>query len=301
MSKPKQNTEMDASLVLDARATLGEGAIWHPVEELLYWVDIECKELHVFDPVTMQDEVWPVGARIGTVVPVVGGGALVALQNGIHRINTETGELRCITNPLQAKDIRFNDGKCDPAGRFWVGTMALDSREGAAVLYRMDRDGSIHQMLDKLSVSNGLVWTADKKTMYFIDTPTCKVQRFAYDNETGAISYQGDAIRIPESEGKPDGMTIDSAGNLWIALYGGGAVGCWNTETGALIQKITVPAPHTTSCAFGGEDLATLFITSARDGLDSEQLKKYPQSGGIFAVKPGVQGVPAELFRSEIA
>ena len=300
MSKHEQNHQIQASLVLNAKATLGEGAIWHPIEERLYWVDIERHELHLFNPITKQDEVWPVGARIGTVVPIVGGGALVALQNGIHRINTATGELDCITNPIGAADIRFNDGKCDPAGRFWVGTMALDSREGAAVLYRMDRDGSIHQILDNLSVSNGLVWTADKRTMYFIDTPTRKVQKFAFDNETGSISKQSDVIRIPESEGKPDGMTIDAEGNLWIALYGGGAVGCWHPETGEMLQKVTVPAPHTTSCAFGGEDLATLYITSARDGMAEDQLKKYPESGGIFAVKPGVKGVPAELFRSEI-
>ena len=291
---------MEASLVLDAKATLGEGAIWHPIEERLYWVDIEGHALHLFNPATNHDEIWPVGARVGTVVPIVGGGALVALQNGIHLINTETGELACINNPIQGEDIRFNDGKCDPAGRFWVGTMALDSREGAAVLYRMERDGNLHLILDKLSVSNGLVWTADKKTMFFIDTPTRKVQRFAYNDETGDISKQGDVIRIPETEGKPDGMTIDSEGNLWVALYGGGAVGCWDPKTGDMLQKINVPAPHTTSCAFGGEDLSTLFITSARDGLDEDQLRKYPHSGGIFAVKPGARGTPAELFRSEI-
>jgi sugar lactone lactonase YvrE len=297
--KDKNKTEAaEARLVLDAKATLGEGALWHPAEKRLYWVDIEGRELHLFDPATGKDKVWPVGERVGTVVPVLEGGALVALQNGIHLIDTDTGKLTCITDPIEQDDIRFNDGKCDPAGRFWVGTMALDSREGAAVLYRMEEDGSIHQVLDHLTVSNGLVWTADRKTMYFIDTPTRQVQAFDYNHETGAITKRDEVIAIPASEGKPDGMAIDAEGMLWIALYGGGGVGRWDPNTGELLQKVTVPAPHTTSCAFGGADLGTLYITTARDGLDEGQLKEYPSSGGLFAIEPGATGVPANFFKA---
>jgi sugar lactone lactonase YvrE len=300
MRKAKNYSEMEAALVLDAKATLGEGAIWHPAEKRLYWVDIEGRVLHLYDPATAEDKVWPVGERVGTVVPAVNGGALVALQNGIHFIDTNTGDLRSVVNPIKVDDIRFNDGKCDPAGRFWVGTMALDSREGAAVLYRMDQDGSIKQVLGNLSVSNGIVWTADHKTMYFIDTPTRKVQAFAYDQETGAIRKERDVLSIPEWEGKPDGMAIDEQGRLWIALYGGSGVGCWDPESGEMLHKVHVPAPHTTSCAFGGERLDTLYITTARDGLDSELLQKYPESGGIFAVKPDVRGVPANFFMNRL-
>ncbi|MBF8964519.1 SMP-30/gluconolactonase/LRE family protein [Pontibacter sp. FD36] len=300
MSRAKNYSELEAELVLDAKATLGEGAIWHPAEKRLYWVDIEGRELHLFDPTTDEDTVWPVGERAGTVVPIVNGGALVALQNGVHFINTETGELTLVANPLEQDDIRFNDGKCDPAGRFWVGTMALDSREGAAVLYRMEHDGQIAQVLDNLSVSNGLVWTADKSRMYFIDTPTRKVQSFSYDHDTGTIQKERDVIAIPEHEGKPDGMTIDDRGRLWIALYGGGGVGCWDPETGELLLKVKVPAPHTTSCAFGGERLDTLYITTARNGLDNDQLHEFPKSGGIFALKPDAKGVPANFFLSRL-
>lgn len=300
MSRAKHYTELHADLIRDAKATLAEGAIWHPAEKLLYWVNIEGCVLHLYDPVSDEDKSWPVGGRVGTVVPVANGGALVALQNGIHTINTKTGETRLVVNPLKSADIRFNDGKCDPAGRFWVGTMALDSREGAAVLYCMEHDGSIRQVLDKLTVSNGLVWTADKQTMYFIDTPTRKVQAFAYDHETGAISEPREAVRIPEHEGKPDGMAIDEQGRLWIALYGGGGVGCFDPETGEMLLKVNVPAPHTTSCAFGGERLDTLYITTARDGLSDEQLQEYPHSGGIFAIKPDAKGVPANFFLSRL-
>ncbi|MCP2044165.1 SMP-30/gluconolactonase/LRE family protein [Pontibacter sp. HSC-36F09] len=300
MSRAKNYSELEAELVLDAKATLGEGAIWHPSEKRLYWVDIEGRELHLFDPTTDENKAWPVGERVGTVVPVVNGGALVALQNGVHFINTETGELSFVANPLERDDIRFNDGKCDPAGRFWVGTMALDSREGAAALYLMEHDGQMTQVLENLSVSNGLVWTADKQHMYLIDTPTRKVQRYTYDHEAGTIRKERDAIAIPEHEGKPDGMTIDEKGRLWIALYGGGGVGCWDPETGEMLLKVTVPAPHTTSCAFGGERLDTLYITTARDGLDNEQLHQYPLSGGVFALRPDAKGVPANFFLSRL-
>ena len=169
----KSSDDLHAELLLDAKAMLGEGSIWHPKENKLYWIDIEGKSLHIYDPDTKEDKQFPLGSRVGTVVPVQNGGALVALQSGIQEIDTKTGKLTFITNPLPDPiNIRFNDGKCDPSGRFWVGTMALDSRKKGAVLYRMDKDKSIHQMLDSVTISNGIVWTADKKTMYYNDTQT---------------------------------------------------------------------------------------------------------------------------------
>ena len=295
MRETQQLTE--AKLILDAKAIVGEGALWHPHEKVLYWVDIEGKMLHIFDPATEQDKAFPVKERIGTVVPLEKGGVIVALQNGIHKLDTKTEELTFIANPIKEKDIRFNDGKCDPAGRFWVGTMALDARKGAAVLYRIDTDKTIHQVLDNLTISNGIVWSADQKTMYFIDTPTGQVQAFDFNGKTGEIGNGRVVVEIAKSEGSPDGMAIDADGNLWIALHKGGAVGCWNPITGKLLEKITVAAPQTTSCAFGGENLDTLYITSGTEGLTEKQQKQYPASGGIFAVKPGVRGVPADFCK----
>ena len=138
----------------------------------MYWIDIEGKILHIYDPVLKEDKQLKVGSRVGTVVPVQSGGALLALQNGIQKIDTKTGKLTFLTNPLIDSNIRFNDGKCDPSGRFWVGTMALDSRKKGGVLYRFDKDKTVHLMLDSVTISNGIVWTADKKTMYYNDTPT---------------------------------------------------------------------------------------------------------------------------------
>lgn len=300
-AKPAQNkARTNAEIVLDAKAILGEGAIWHPAEKKLYWVDIEGMKFHVFDPETKKDHHFPVGSRIGTVVPVKGGGAIVALQKGIHTIDTNTGELTLVSQPLTDPDIRFNDGKCDPAGRFWVGTMHLAVKENTAVLYRLNKKGKAEQVLDQLTISNGIVWTADSKTMYLIDTPTGNVQAFDYHQERGEIKNGRVVIRIPSSEGHPDGMTIDEEGKLWIALYGGWGVVCCDPASGELLEKINVPVPNTTSCAFGGEKLDTLYITTARNGLADEELNKFPLSGGIFAAKPGAKGVKANFCTIEV-
>ncbi len=287
-------------LIVDAKAALGEGAIWNAAQQELYWINIEGKELHVYRPATNQDIHFSTPTRPGTVVPYKKDEVLIALQNGIHRMNTATGKLTFIIDPIQDSNIRFNDGKCDPAGRFWVGTMHLQYHKGAAVLYRMDRDGSVHQMLDSVTISNGIVWSQDKKTMYYIDTPTGTVEAFDYNDATGNISNRRVVVTVPPGMGSPDGMTIDSNGNLWTAMYGGYAVICWNPATGKMIQKIEVPAPNVTSCAFGGSDLKTLYITTARQGMKEDELAKYPAAGGLFSVPLDVAGVEAFFYKGSI-
>lgn len=291
---------LKATLVLDAKTILGEGAIWHPKEKKLYWIDIEGKNLHIFNPTTKEDVLIALGSRVGTVVPVKSGGVLVALQSGIHKLNIKTGILQLLKNPLpDTVSLRFNDGKCDPSGRFWVGTMALDARKKGAVLWRIDKDKSVHLMLDSVTISNGIVWTADKKTMYYNDTPTGTIQGFDYDNQTGNISNRRISVTIPRGNGAPDGMTIDADGNLWVALWGSGTVGKFNPNTGEMLQKIMVPAPNVSSCAFGGKNLDTLYITTARVWVSKEKLLEFPLSGGLFCVKPGVHGVPAEFYQGK--
>lgn len=296
----KKYTDLNAELVLDAKTLLGEGSIWQPKENKLYWIDIEGKAFHIYDPESKLDKQFPLPARIGTVVPVEGGGALLALQNGIQKIDTKTGKLTFLINPLPDSSIRFNDGKCDPSGRFWVGTMAMNLKKYAAVLYRFDNDKSIHLMIDSVTISNGIVWTADKKTMYYNDTPTGTVQGFDYNDTTGEISNRRVVVEIPKGiGGGPDGMTIDADGNLWVAMFGGGSVLKFNPHNGELIGKITVPAPNVSSCAFGGRDLKTLYITTARIGMSAEKLKAFPLSGGVFSVKPGIRGVPAFFYNEK--
>lgn len=287
---------MQAESILHAQAALGEGALWNPETAELYWVDIEGRALHVFDPATGHDRCYPVGQRIGTVVPRCGGRALVALQTGIHEIDLATGLLTRLAHPLTDEHLRFNDGKCDPAGRFWVGTFDMLLRPHAGTLYRFDPDGSTHVMLRRITNSNGIAWSSDRRTMYYIDTPTLAVQAFDYDHATGSIANPRVVIRFAEAEGWPDGMTIDAEDKLWVARWGGGRVQRHDPATGALLQVVTVPAPFTSSCAFGGPGLETLFITSARGGLTPQQAAEFPLSGDVFAVQPGVAGVPACFF-----
>lgn len=289
-----------ATLEIDAKAQLGEGALWHPGENKLYWVNIEGRMLHIYDPVTRENNSLPVNERVGTVVPVEHGGALVALQNGIHFINTQTGALRFIANPITDGNIRFNDGKCDPSGRFWVGTMHLSFTEGVASLYRMDTDKTVHKMLEGVTVSNGLAWTKDRHTMYYVDSHLRRIDAFDYNDENGSITNRRTVVAIPAGGGSPDGIALDTEGKIWAALWGANAVGRFDPQTGRLLQKIEVPAPNVSSCAFGGKDLDTLYITTARGELTEAQLMTYPLSGGLFSAKPGVKGVPAEFYKGMI-
>jgi len=289
---------LPARSILPAQAALGEGALWNPEAQQLYWVDIEGRAFHVYDTATGQDTAFPTGERVGTVVPLHDGDVLLALQTGIHQLDITTGQLALLANPLAEPSLRFNDGKCDPAGRFWVGTFDLEGKPHAGTLYRFDPDGSLHLMLRGITNSNGIAWSLDQKVMYYIDTPTLAVPAFDYDNATGSIANPRVIVRIPEGAGFPDGMTIDAEGKLWVALWGGGAVHRYDPTTGALLQAVTVPALHTSSCAFGGPELKTLYITTARGGLSPEQLEQCPESGNVFAVEPGVAGVPACFFGS---
>ncbi|WP_207493479.1 SMP-30/gluconolactonase/LRE family protein [Aridibaculum aurantiacum] len=280
----------------NAGAVLGEGALWHLSEKKVYWVDIEKCLLHIYDPATKENKSFSTNSKIGTVVPVTGGGALVALQKGLHFMDTTTGELKFFNDPIQDGNIRFNDGKCDPAGRFWVGTMHLETKPGVAKLYMLDHDLSVHSKLEGLSISNGITWSSDGRKMFFIDTPTKEVVMFDYDITSGNISNKKVVVTIPGDSGLPDGMTIDAEDKLWVALYGGGAICRFDPISGEMLQKVEVPAPKTTSCAFGGPDLKTLFITTATDGMDKEDLEKYPLSGSLFSVETEVAGVAASFF-----
>ena len=294
----KNPVDLQASLVFKSEASLGEGAIWHAEEQKLYWVDIEGKKLCVYDPSDGTNKEFNVGSMLGTVVPVQSGGAVIAMQSGIQQIDTKSGELTWLLNALpDTVNVRYNDGKCDPSGRLWVGTFRIDGQKEAAVLWRIDKDTSVHLILDKVGISNGIVWTKDKKKMYYADTPTGLIQAFDYDDQTGNISNRSVAVTIPKESGEPDGMTIDENDNLWVALWGSGTVCQYNSKTGELMQRITVPAPNVTSCAFGGKDLDILYITTAANYLTPEQAKDNPLSGSLFSVKPGVKGVTASYYK----
>lgn len=286
-----------ATLAFEAKATTGEGAIWHPERQTLFWVDIEGKTLYEYQPAGKTCSSWQFDRMVSTVVPESDSTVVVSLQDEIVRVDLHTGATVSIASiPDENGKVRCNDGKCDPAGRLWVGTMGFGAPEGAGALYCVWPDGSVKTQLKEVTISNGIVWSRNKKYMYYNDTPTGKIARYRYDVSNGKIVYDGVAVHIPAHTGVPDGMAIDSNDCLWVAQWGGSGVYCYNPYTGQLLAKVEIPAPHVASCAFGGKDLDTLYITTARAGLTDEQLEKYPLSGSVFSCTPGVKGVTSNHF-----
>lgn len=280
----------------ETRATLGEGPIWY--NDRLFWVDIVERRLYTYEPKSDTEQVTQLDSMVGTVVPRASGGLVVALQTGFAFVDEESGRVTAIADPEADKpDNRFNDGKCDPAGRFWAGTMAVSGGGTPGALYTLETDGRVTKKLEGIGISNGICWSHDRKTMYYIDSPTQHVAAFDYHPETGEISNRRVAVEIPKSDGLPDGMTIDERGFLWIALWGGYGVVCHDPLTGRRHAKIEVPASQVTACAFGGDDLEDLYITSAREGLSDEILRDQPFAGGLFRTRVGVKGVPSFAYQ----
>jgi sugar lactone lactonase YvrE len=285
-------------LVLDLRAALGEGPVWDDRAGLLYFVDITGKKVHVYDPQKKTDRVIEVGQQIGCLVLREQGGALAGLEGSIVALDLTTGAQTPFAQPERhLPNNRFNDGKCDPAGRFWIGSMAMKGpASGAGSLYRVDHDGSVAKMFGGATISNGLAWSADARTMYYIDTPTHQVVAYDADPATGAIANRRVAVTIPDGGGGPDGMTIDAEGMLWVAQWGGWQVGRYDPRTGRLIQAIPVPAANVTCPTFAGPGLDELYITTARQGIAEDDARQ-PHAGGLFRCRPGVKGTPVSRFK----
>ncbi|MGM0376047.1 MAG: SMP-30/gluconolactonase/LRE family protein [Bacteroidota bacterium] len=281
-------------------ASLGEGAIWHPEKEALMWVDITEGRVFMYKPGEGMVQNIELESMVGTVVPAAKDYLAVAAQEtGITGIK-EDGTTEMLTGfPKDAEpNVRFNDGKCDPEGRLWVGTMHKQAQQGAGKLYMLE-DDSLHVKESGVTISNGIVWDTNINVMYYIDTPEQSVYAYDYDRETGETSNRRVVIEVPEESGSPDGMAIDAEGKLWIAHWGGHGVYRWDPENGELLQKIEVPAPNVTSCAFGGKDLKTLYITTAKEGLSEEQLEEFPLSGSLFVKDTEIKGTESNLFKNK--
>ena len=285
---------LDPELVVEKRALVGEGSIWDPHSKVLYWVDILSHELYIYDPTAGYNRTIPTCQAVGTVVPRKSGGVALSLHNGFAALDLNTEKITPIADP--ERDIpanRFNDGKCDPVGRFWAGTMEFNGATDQGALYCLDTDHSVSKKVEPVSISNGIVWSADNSTMYYIDTPLNTVRAYDYDIDTGNNSNERVAIEHQGGEGHFDGMSIDEEGMVWIALFGGWGVQRYNPANGELLRSIRLPVEQTTSCAFGGENLDELYVTSAAIGLDDAALAAQPLSGSLIKIDPGVCGVPA--------
>jgi sugar lactone lactonase YvrE len=271
------------------RSSWGEGPIWW--QGALYFVDIEGHHVHRYDPADGSERTWDVGQRVGTVVPRESGGLVIAGDHGLFFLDEETGRLTPVADPEPDKpDNRFNDGKCAPDGRFFAGTISLAKKTGDARLYRLDPDLSLHEAFGPVTNSNGIAWSADGRTVYYIDTPRREVLAFDYDE--GHLRNLRSVISTGQFDSSPDGMTLDSEGHLWIAFCHGACVACFDPASGDELRRIELPCLETTACAFGGPDLTDLYVTT---GVHKSVVEEH--AGRLFVIRGlGVAGLPANAF-----
>ena len=292
--------------IIETGAILGESPVWSMRDRVLYWIDIKAPAIHRFDPATGDDKSWPVAQEIGSIALRQGGGLAAALRDGFALIAPDLATLDWITDPETDKPLnRFNDGKCDRQGRFWSGTMhdppgppeAYFEREPVGTLYRLDDEHSCHAMADGILVSNGLAWSPDGTVMYFTDSPRRTIWAYDYDPATGSLGERRTFAEIPDAPGRGtgDGATVDAEGYYWSAEFRGSRLVRYAPD-GAVDQMVDLPVSRPTSCAFGGNDLATLFVTSAKIMLSEAELAAEPLAGALLALDVGVCGLPEAEF-----
>jgi sugar lactone lactonase YvrE len=280
--KAEQITEPDAEH--------GEGPVWSPSWDGLRWVDTFGGDLYTLDAggaVTRRH----LGASLGALRPRAGGGMVVALDRRFALTGADDGEPRPLDELWDTPGVQFNDGGCDPQGRFYCGSMAVDSTPGAGSLYRLDPDGTVRVVLREITVSNGIGWSPDGGTAYYIDTPTMRVDAFDHDPDSG-MSGRRPLVRFDPADGVPDGLAVDADGHLWVAMHRGGTIHRYRPD-GTFDGLVDVPVRNVTACTFGGPRLDQLFITTSRRGMgDAAE----PAAGAVFRADVAVTGLPAATF-----
>jgi sugar lactone lactonase YvrE len=276
---------------------LGEGPVWDNRQKKIFWIDILNGVIQYYYPASGEYRTCQVGQMIGAIALKRSGGLITALKSGFAEIDLNKETVRLISEvETNLPDNRFNDGKCDPAGRFWAGTMSISNTPHAGSLYVLEKN-FVRTKIVGVSCSNGLAWSPDHKTLYYIDTPTSSVVAYDYNIITGNITNKNIVINISKEEGYPDGMTIDTEGMLWIALWGGWKIARYNPYTGKQLSQFSLPVSRVSSCIFGGDTLEDIYITSARTGLSEDEIKTQPLSGSLFVIKKsGFKGMDAFEF-----
>jgi sugar lactone lactonase YvrE len=282
--------------VLDVKASLGECPTWSVAEQALYFVDINAPSLHRFDPQSGEHRTMPMPASIGCFGLRERGGFIVALRDGVWLADAQGALERKVADaPYDPAHHRFNDGRVDRQGRFWAGSMN-ENRDGrSAALYRLEADGTLTRVLGDMTISNGLAWSPDGRTMYHADTPKHAVHAYAFDPATGTLDDARTFVHWPGETDRPDGGAVDSAGHYWTAFYRGGKI----VEVdggGRTVREVPFPGMCPTMCAFGGADLRTLYVTSARQQRPDDELARFPQSGSVFAMRVDVPGLPEPRY-----
>jgi sugar lactone lactonase YvrE len=284
---------VDVELVLTIKDELGEGPLWHASEQALYWVDIEGKRYHRFEPKSGRHEIVPVGIRVGALAFRHPGNLLFAAENGFSFFNPSTGQLTKIGDPESDKPhTRFNDGAVDRAGRFWAGTLGDPQQNN---LYRLDPDGSIHCMDTGIDISNGIGWSLDNRLMYYIDSTRFVIYAYDFDLSSGSIANRRILVDRSGKTGVPDGLIVDADGFIWTAVWGGSCLERYAPD-GRLDRTIALPVEFPTSMAFGGEHLEDLYITSAQEEIPISERVNYPLAGNLFRIRGVGKGLVEPMF-----
>jgi sugar lactone lactonase YvrE len=283
-------------VVVPGAGDLCEGPQWDERTRRLVWVDILQGRVHEADATGGHHVVHELGVPVGAVAPRRRGGWVAAVERGFQLFDEQWrphGPL--VPAPGQRSGTRFNDGACDPDGRFWAGTLAYDETPRQGALYRLGADGTCAEVLTEVTNSNGLGWSPDGTTFYYVDTGRGTLDVMTYDRRTGAVADRRTLVTVPEKDGLPDGLTVDLDGHLWLALWGGGSVRRYSPD-GDLELVVALPVTNVTSIAFGGPDLTDLFVTTARQGIDAVQRRREPLAGSVFRCRPRVTGRPRATF-----
>lgn len=286
---------MDIDVALDAHAMIGESPTWSAAERALYWIDIKEPALHRYNAGNGSCQKWPVSSDIGAFALMDGNAALVALRHGIHRLDLATGALDLLTPPpFDPKLFRFNEGLCDRIGRFWVGVM-FDPIGGApparrAALHSFTLSGGLRREDDQAELHNGMAVTADSRFFFLAHSRTGVIYAFDFDPDAGILGERRVFTQVPTALGLPDGAAIDAEGGYWCAVHGGGRLQRYTRE-GKLDREVLLPVSQPTMCVFAGDDLETMYVTSASNGLDCDQMRAEPLAGAMLRLRPGVKGI----------
>ena len=281
--------------ILEVRARLGEGPCWHQEEQLLYWLDIYNHRVHQFNPATDAHQIFDVGEVVGCIAPAGTNRLIMAQRSRLAFLDTSNGNVTpIITIEDNQPDTRFNDGKCDAAGRFWFGSMSTSGSKGR--LYRYDPNGSLHVILTGLTISNGLGWSPDENTFYLTDSPLKTIYAFDFDSDSGSISNRQVFIDLTAESFSPDGLTVDQEGCIWSAMWDGWCIIRFD-PAGKEMMRVMMPVVRPTSCTFGSVDLMTLYITTASVGLSEAEIENSFYSGDLFSLSTSTSGLPTHHFK----
>lgn len=293
MTSPELHWEVTAA----PRAELGERPVWDARSGGLIWVDINAGQLHELDAAGDDRVIASAGVPVGAAAPRAAGGYVLAAADGFRLVGADGAAGPAVRPAGLPGNVRFNDGACDPAGRFWAGTAATDGQAGAGSLYRLDPDGSVTEVLRGVTESNGLGWSPAATTFYYTDSgeDESRVRAFGFDLAAGTLGGEHDLIRFAPGEGIADGLVVDADGCLWIAMWGGGCVRRYSAG-GELLGIYPVPASQPTCPAFGGPGLDELFLTTAWEGLDDARRSAEPLAGRLLRARPGVRGLAMASF-----